>query len=61
MKQLLRYMKETCKCSLRFEPDAGLTSTVFVESDSAGDLYGRKSTSGMVTLKAGTAVSWYSQ
>ena len=59
VKWLLRYLKGTCNVCLKFGKDScGLTG--FCDSDYAGDLDGRKSTSGLVFTLGGTAVSWQS-
>ncbi|CAL5417495.1 unnamed protein product [Camellia sinensis] len=60
VKWILRYLKGTTKMCLCFK-DAKPVLEGYTDSDMAGDLDGRKSTSGFLFTFAGGAVSWQSK
>ncbi|CAL5394802.1 unnamed protein product [Camellia sinensis] len=60
VKWILRYLKGTAKMCLCFR-DAKPVLEGYTDSDMAGDLDGRKSTSGFLFTFAGGAVSWQSK
>lgn len=60
VKRILAYLKKTLNLGLRFNKD-GDTLTGFCDSDYAGDLQTRRSTSGFVFLHLGGPVSWTSR
>ncbi|CAL5435892.1 unnamed protein product [Camellia sinensis] len=60
VKWILRYLKGTTKVCLCFR-DAKPVLEGYTDSDMAGDLDGRKSTSGLLFTFAGGAVSWQSK
>ncbi|CAL5439703.1 unnamed protein product [Camellia sinensis] len=60
VKWILRYLKGTAKMCLCFR-DAKPVLEGYTDSDMAGDLDGRKSTSGLLFTFAGGAVSWQSK
>jgi hypothetical protein len=59
LKGVLRYLRGTSKLGLMFRPGAGLIG--YTDSDYAGDLVKRRSTSGYVFMNAGAAVLWGSK
>ncbi|XP_042903322.1 uncharacterized protein [Parasteatoda tepidariorum] len=62
-KRIKRYLKGTEKCGILFQSkkDSQITLQCYTNSDYAGDPLSRRSTSGMIFLSNGGAVSWRSQ
>ena len=60
-KRILRYVKGTVDMGLLFKCHSNSSLAVYADSDYAGDLSDRKSTSGYVLLKNGAAISWKSK
>ena len=60
MKWILRYLRSTSGLALCFRK-SDLELQGFVDADMAGDVDGRKSTTGYVYTLGGTAVSWVSK
>ena len=58
---LLRYLKGTLKHGILYTEDGSDTCTGYTDADWAGDVDGRKSTSGYIFLLSGGAISWRSQ
>jgi hypothetical protein len=61
VKQLLRYVKGTVDQGVIFPKTGGgggLRLTVFSDVDIAGDIDGRKSTSGMLVFLGSAPISW---
>jgi hypothetical protein len=62
MKQVLRYIQGTNDHGLFYTKDGGkLTLLGFSDSDMAGDVDGRKSTTGVIFFLGGNPVTWLSQ
>lgn len=61
IKRVLRYVKNTTDLGIMYKRGGGKGFQAFTDSDYAGDLDDRKSTSGYVFLLAGGAVSWSSK
>jgi hypothetical protein len=62
VKHLIRYVAGTLHFGCRYERDAGELNLIgFSDADHAGDIDDRKSTTGMVFLLRGSAISWQSQ
>ena len=61
VKRVLRYIKNTSEHGIWFNLNKDLEPLGFVDSDYAGDVTTRKSTSGYVFIMAGGAVSWCSR
>ena len=61
VKRILRYVKGTVDVGLLFKCHSNSSLAVYADSDYAGDLSDRKSTSGYVLLKNGAAISWKSK
>lgn len=61
VKRILRYVKNTAELGVRYERGGNNELQVYTDSDYAGDLDDRRSTSGFVFLIAGGAVSWSSK
>ena len=60
-KRILRYVKKTKNVSLTYTCSGQLEFTAFSDSDWAGDMSTRKSTSGFVCLLNGVPISWGSK
>lgn len=60
IKQLLKYIKSTRDYSLIYPKQNVITLTGYSDSDHAGDLSDRKSTSGFIFILSGCAISWRS-
>jgi len=60
-KRILRYVQGTVGYGIRYKQRGGQDLVGFVDSDYAGDVDDRKSTSGYVFLLGGGAVSWASK
>lgn len=60
-KRILRYVKGTSNYGIRYKQGEGEKLVGFVDSDYAGDVADRKSTSGYVFMLGGGAVSWASK
>ncbi|CAA7040775.1 unnamed protein product [Microthlaspi erraticum] len=60
-KRILRYVQGTCGFGIRYKQGEGEKLVGFVDSDYAGDVDDRKSTSGYVFMLGGGAVSWASK
>lgn len=58
-KTLLRYVKGTAQLELRYRKDAPLVG--YADADYAGDVDNRRSTTGLLFLRNGGAVSWRSK
>ncbi|GBM62786.1 Retrovirus-related Pol polyprotein from transposon TNT 1-94 [Araneus ventricosus] len=61
IKRIMRYLKGTEKCGILFQCNDDDTLQCFTDSDYAGDPLSRISTSGMIFMSYGGAVSWRSQ
>jgi hypothetical protein len=62
VKHLVRYIAGTLHFGCRYEHSAGELRLIgYSDADHAGDIDERKSTTGMVFLLRGSAVSWQSQ
>jgi hypothetical protein len=62
VKQILRYLKGTQNYGCRYTEERGSpVITSYSDSDLAGDVDDRKSTSGMVFFMGGSIISWASQ
>lgn len=61
VKKILRYLKGTINYGMFYKKSEGKELVSFSDSDYAGDLDDRKSTSGYVFLLSGAAVSWSSR
>lgn len=61
VKRVLRYLRGTAEYSLKFSAEAKLDIVGYCDSDYAGDLEERKSTSGCVFMVGGSVVSWRSE
>ena len=61
VKRIMRYLRGTINLGLVFTPQGKCDCVGFSDADWAGDLYGRKSTSGYVFQIGGSAVSWRSK
>nr|GFA12617.1 uncharacterized mitochondrial protein AtMg00810-like [Tanacetum cinerariifolium] len=62
VKQIFRYLKETIHMGLWYPKDTGFELTAFSDSDHAGCLDSRKSTSGGIQFLSGDKlVSWSSK
>lgn len=61
IKRIMRYLKGTEKCGILFKCNEDNTLQCFTDSDYAGDPLSRRSTSGMIFMSYGGAVSWRSQ
>ncbi|GBM18541.1 Retrovirus-related Pol polyprotein from transposon TNT 1-94 [Araneus ventricosus] len=57
----MRYLKGTEKCGILFQCNEDNTLQCFIDSDYAGDPLSRRSTSGMIFMSYGGAVSWRNQ
>jgi len=62
MKRLLRYVKGTVDQGIVFPKTGGsrLQLTVFSDADMAGDIDGRRSTSGVLVFLGSAPISWLS-
>ena len=62
MKRLLRYVKGTVDHGIIFPKtnESRLQLTVFSDADMAGDIDGRRSTSGVLVFLGSTLISWLS-
>ncbi|XP_053112171.1 uncharacterized protein LOC128327395 [Hemicordylus capensis] len=58
VKRILRYLKGTIDKGMYLEPDEDLKLDACVDSDWAGDIHDRKSTSGYIVLLGGCLVGW---
>lgn len=61
VKHVLRYLKGTIDMRLTFRSDGNNEMTGYCDSDYAGDLDQRRSTSGYVFTSQGGAISWASK
>ena len=61
VKRIIRYLVGTPKLGLLFYPDAQKELLGYSDSDYAGDVNDRKSTSAYVFLKSGAPISWKSK
>lgn len=61
VKRILRYVKNTTELGIKYSRGEDRGFQAYTDSDYAGDLDDRKSTSGFVFLMAGGAVSWSSK
>ena len=61
VKRILRYVKGTCNVGLRYEGMKVGSAFGYCDSDWAGDVSDRKSTSAYVFMMSGSAVSWCSK
>ena len=61
VKKVLRYLRGTSEKCLRFQRQGGVTLSGYCDSDFAGCVDTRRSTSGYVFLLSGGAVSWSSK
>lgn len=61
VKRILRYLKGTSDTGLTYTKDSSENLICYSDSDYAGDQSTGRSTSGMVCLLAGAAISWRSQ
>ncbi|WVZ59800.1 LOW QUALITY PROTEIN: hypothetical protein U9M48_009898 [Paspalum notatum var. saurae] len=62
MKQLLRYVKGTCDHGLHYTNNGGKLNLLgYSDSGMAGDVDGRKSTTGVIFFLGGNPVTWLSQ
>lgn len=61
MKRVLRYVKNTIELGVKYKRGGNNELQVYTDSDYAGDLDDRRSTSGFVFLIAGGVVSWSSK
>lgn len=61
VKRVLRYVKDTVELGILYKREGKSSLQAYTDSDYAGDLDDRKSTSGFVFLIAGGAVSWCSK
>lgn len=61
VKRVLRYVKDTIELGIMYNRGGSREFEAYTDSDYAGDLDDRKSTSGSVFLMAGGAVSWSSK
>ena len=61
LKRILRYLKGTADHGLTYQPGYELDIVSYSDADHGGDLQTSRSTTGVVCLHAGAAVSWLSQ
>nr|GFC48703.1 uncharacterized mitochondrial protein AtMg00810-like [Tanacetum cinerariifolium] len=61
VKQIFQYLKDTIHIGLWYTKDIGFELTAFLDSDHAGCLDSRKSTSGGIFLGGDKLVSWSSK
>jgi hypothetical protein len=62
VKQILRYVRGTLNYGCRYKKGVGTPELVgFSDSDPAGDVNDRKSTSGVVLFLGGSTITWSSQ
>lgn len=61
LKRILRYLKGTADHGLAYQPGYELDIVSYSDADHGGDLQTGRSTTGVVCLHAGAAVSWLSQ
>ena len=60
LKHLLKYVKTTRDYALIYQKSSTTTHTGYSDSDHAGDLGDRKSTSGFIFILSGCTISWRS-
>ncbi|XP_047181334.1 secreted RxLR effector protein 161-like [Vigna umbellata] len=60
-KQILRYLKGTTEFGILYKKGEKLTLVAYTDSDFAGDINDRKSTSGFVFMLGTGAISWSSK
>jgi hypothetical protein len=60
-KRVLRYLAWTPEYGLMFTKEGGKAITAYGDADYAGDVLGRKSTSGTVVLQNGSPLAWKSK
>ncbi|XP_016704342.1 secreted RxLR effector protein 161-like [Gossypium hirsutum] len=60
-KRILRYLKGTTSFGLLYKKGENLDLFGFIDSDYAGDIEDRKSTSGYVFMLGSTTISWSSK
>uniref|UniRef100_A0A5S6Q053 Reverse transcriptase Ty1/copia-type domain-containing protein n=1 Tax=Trichuris muris TaxID=70415 RepID=A0A5S6Q053_TRIMR len=61
VKRILRYLKGTAAYGLLYRGDDKKALECFSDADFAGDIATRRSQTGVISLYAGTAISWFSQ
>ncbi|GKA62294.1 retrovirus-related pol polyprotein from transposon TNT 1-94 [Tanacetum coccineum] len=61
VKRIFRYVKGTQHLGLGYHKDTGVNVLVYVNSDHAGDVVDRKSTSGICTFMGSCLTSWFSK
>lgn len=61
VKKVLKYVKNTVELGIMYNRGTGGEFQSYTDSDYAGDLDDRRSTSGYIFLMAGGAVSWSSK
>ena len=58
-KHILRYLKGTVDCGLKYEVDQKINLEGYVDSDWAGSAIDRKSTSGCYFSMGSSVISWF--
>lgn len=61
VKRIYRYLRGTSDVGLLYKSHTQTEFSVFSDADHAGDEKTRRSTSGMVSINAGAAITWYSR
>jgi hypothetical protein len=61
VKKIFKYLQGSRKLGLKYERGEKVELTAYTDSDWAGDIDSRKSTSGYVVMMGGAAVSWKSK
>ncbi|KAK9093200.1 hypothetical protein Syun_028111 [Stephania yunnanensis] len=61
VKRVLRFLKSSLATGIVFRPAFSLSIEVFTDSDWAGDVDDRRSTSGVCVLLGGNLITWYSK